>query len=206
MFRICFRYLKYTHYKPLIRWRRGRSLTVIIMNLFKTQNTFTNIGYICVWITKVLHASFLKPDIVNGTKIIITIDLWHWQHEMKHHAKIHSLMVSYFYLTFVYIRTIVIYFSASFHVFNFFINVLYQRISLGLEVACHTGFVALSVDGDKSASVLHISNLLNVWLNWFIKTTEALTYESEIINLLKLILFTNIDSLLNETPLIIISL
>ncbi len=114
-------------------------------------------------------------------------------------------MASYFYLTFVYIRTIVIYFSASFHVF-YFINVLYQRISLGLEVACHTGFVALSVDGDKSASVLHFNNLLNVWLKWFIKTTEALTYESEIINSLKLILFTNIDSLLNETPLIIISL
>ncbi len=67
-----------------------------------------------------LHASFLKPDIVNGTKIITIIALVSVTAcNETHHAKIHSLMVSYFYLTFVYIRTIVIYFSASFHVFYF---------------------------------------------------------------------------------------
>ncbi len=87
-------------------------------------------------------------------------------------------MVSYFYLTLVYIITIVIYFSASFHVsLCLVINVLHQRISLGLEVAFHKCFVDLRQLVAMNQR-RHISKLLNIWLNRFIKTTESLTNES----------------------------
>ncbi len=36
----------------------------------------------------------------------------------------------------------------------------------------------MSLVSDKIVSVLHISKLLNIWLNWFIKITELLTTET----------------------------